>query len=164
IKFPGVNVVMAQPISDRVAEMVTGVRADIAVKIFGDDFEALLKAANQVSAVAHKIQGASDIKVDRILGQQNLNITLDRQAIARRGMDAADVNDVIESAIGGRAVTEIYEGERRFNAVVRFPEKYRNNVNVIRGLLLKASDGEQLPLESVADIELADGINQIRRE
>jgi cobalt-zinc-cadmium resistance protein CzcA len=164
VKFPGVNVVMAQPISDRVAEMVTGVRADIAVKIFGDDFDALLKAANQVSAVAHKIQGASDIKVDRILGQQNLNITLDRQAIARRGMDAADVNDVIESAIGGRAVTEIYEGERRFNAVVRFPEQYRNNVNVIRGLRLQASDGAQLPLESVADIRLADGVNQIRRE
>jgi cobalt-zinc-cadmium resistance protein CzcA len=164
IKFPGVNLVMAQPISDRVDEMVTGVRADIAVKIFGDDFEALLRAANQVSAVAHKIQGASDIKVDRILGQQNLNITLDRQAIARRGMDAAEVNDVIESAIGGRAVTEVYEGERRFNAVIRFPEQYRNNINVIRGLLLKASDGEQVPLESVADIRLADGINQIRRE
>ncbi len=163
-KFPGVNLVMAQPISDRVDEMVTGVRADVAVKIFGDDFDTLLKTANQVAAVANQIAGTSDIKVDRILGQQNLNITVDRQAIARRGMDAAEVHDVIESAIAGKAATEIYEGERRFKAVVRFPEQYRNNVNVIKGIQLKASDGQQLPLESVADIQFSDGINQIKRE
>ena len=163
-KFPGVNLVMAQPISDRVDEMVTGVRADIAVKIFGDDFDSLLKAANDVVKVAKTVRGTGDIKLDRILGQQNLNITVDRQAIARRGMDAAEVNDVIESAIAGKAVTEIYEGERRFKAVVRFPPEYRNNIQVIRNLQLHAANGQQLPLSTVSNIFFADGINQIKRE
>ncbi len=163
-KFPGVNLVMAQPISDRVDEMVTGVRADVAVKIFGDDFDVLLEKAAQVANVAQSVRGTGDIKIDRIRGQQNLNVTIDRQAIARRGMDAAEVNDVIESAIAGKPVTEIYEGERRFKAVVRFPPQYRDNVGVIRGLMLNASDGEQIPLDSVAQIRFANGINQIKRE
>jgi cobalt-zinc-cadmium resistance protein CzcA len=163
-QFPGVNVVMAQPISDRVDEMVTGVRADVAVKIFGDDFDILLDRAAQVATIAQGIRGTGDIKIDRIRGQQNLNIVVDRQAIARLGMDAAEVNDIIESAIAGKPVTEIYEGERRFKAVVRFPEQYRNNIEVIRNLMLRAHDGEQVPLQAVAQISYADGINQIKRE
>lgn len=163
-KFPGVNVVMAQPISDRVDEMVTGVRADIAVKIFGDDFSVLLDRAAQVAQVAGTVEGTGDIKIDRILGQQNLNVTINRQAIARYGLNAADVHDVIESAIGGKPVTEIYEGERRFKAVVRFPERFRNNIDIIRNMTMRASDGEQIPLDNLAEIRFADGINQIKRE
>ena len=93
------------------------------------------------------IQGTGDIKVDRVVGQQNLTVTIDRQAIARHGLNASDVHDVIEAAVGGKAATEIYEGERRFQAVVRFPENLRNSIPDIRSILLTASDGEQIPLE-----------------
>lgn len=162
--LPGVNLVMAQPISDRVDEMVTGVRADIAVKIFGDDLDLLIAKANDVAKVATTIRGTSDIKIDRVSGQQNLNITIDRQAIARHGLNAADVHDVIEAAVGGKAATEIYEGERRFQAVVRYPEHLRNNLSAIKGILLAGPDGEQIPLETLARIELREGFSQIKRE
>jgi len=163
-KLPGVNLVMAQPISDRVDEMVTGVRADVAVKIFGDDLEFLRQKANEVVRVARSIRGTSDIKVDRVTGQQNLNITIDRQAIARHGLNASDVHDVIEAAIAGKAATEIYEGERRFQAVVRYPEYLRNNIAHIRNIQLINHDGEQAPLGSLARIEVREGASQIKRE
>jgi cobalt-zinc-cadmium resistance protein CzcA len=162
--LPGVNIVMAQPISDRVDEMVTGVRADVAVKIFGDDLDTLIEKANEVARVAHTIRGTGDIKVDRVGGQQNLTVTIDRQAIARHGLNASDVHDVIEAAVGGKPVTEIYEGERRFQAVVRFPEPLRNSITAIRNILLRTADGEQIPLESLAKVELLEGPSQIKRE
>ena len=163
-RMPGVNVVMAQPISDRVDEMVTGVRADIAVKIFGDDLETLLAKAQDVARMARQIRGTGDIKIDRVSGQQNLTIRIDRQAIARHGLNASDVHDVIEAAIGGKPVTEIYEGERRFQAVVRFPEHLRNTVAEIRRIVLRGNDGEQIPLESLAHIDIVEGPSQIKRE
>jgi cobalt-zinc-cadmium resistance protein CzcA len=162
--LPGINLVMAQPISDRVDEMVTGVRADIAVKIFGDDLEILLQRAQDVAKAAQKVRGTGDIKIDRVAGQQNIDIEIDRAAIARHGLNAADVNDVVEAAIAGKAATEIYEGERRFQAVVRYPERYRNNVSAISSILLKAPDGERLPLSSLAKITQREGYSQIKRE
>jgi len=164
LTLPGVNVVMAQPISDRVDEMVTGVRADVAVKIFGDDLEELIKKANEVARVAMTVRGTGDFKIDRVGGQQNLNITVDRQAIARHGLNASDVHDVIEAAVAGKVATDIYEGERRFQAVVRYPEHLRNSETAIQGILLSGPDGGQIPLGSVAKIELREGINQIKRE
>ena len=162
--LPGVNLVMAQPISDRVDEMVTGVRADIAVKIFGDDLDVLLKKATEVSKLAQKIRGTGDVKMDRVSGQQNLNITIDRQAIARHGLNASDVHDVIEAAIAGKASTEIYEGERRFQASVRYPESLRNSPEAIRSILVNGPDGEPIPLDSIAKVELREGYSQIKRE
>ncbi|MGE3957828.1 MAG: efflux RND transporter permease subunit [Vicinamibacterales bacterium] len=162
--FPGVNPVMAQPISDRVDEMVTGVRADVAVKIFGDDLPTLLEKANDVARVANSIRGTGDVKVDRVSGQHNLNVTIDRAAIARYGLNVADVNDVIEAAVAGVSATDIYEGERRFQAVVRYPEDLRNSIKAIQGILLKAPNGEDVPVGSLATIEIREGISQIRRE
>jgi len=163
-KLPGVNLVMAQPISDRVDEMVTGARADIAVKIFGDDLKTLIDKGNEVARAAGTIQGTADIKVDRVVGQQNLAISIDRQAIARFGLNASDVNDSIEAAVGGKVVTEIYEGERRFQAVVRLPEQYRDSAADLRGILLNAPGGAQVPLSSVAKIATVEGASQIKRE
>ena len=163
-RFPGVNPVMAQPISDRVDEMVTGVRADVAVKIFGDDLGELLEKANEVARVASGIQGTGDIKVDRVSGQHNLNVTIDRVAIARLGLNVSDVNDVIEAAVAGVVATDIYEGERRFQAVVRYPEELRNNVRAIQGILLQTPSGEDVTLGSLARIEVREGLSQIRRE
>ena len=163
-KLPGVNVVMAQPISDRVDEMVTGVRADVAVKIFGDDLDTLIQKGNEVARVAGTIRGVGDIKVDRMTGQQNLTITIDRQAIARHGINAAEVHDVIEAAVGGRVATEIYEGERRFQCVVRYPESLRSSRRDIEAILLTAHDGAQIPLGSLAKVQLLEGASQIKRE
>ena len=162
--IPGVNLVMAQPISDRVDEMVTGVRADVAVKIFGDDLDVLIQKANDVSRVASAIRGMRDAKVDRVGGQQYLNITIDRHAIARQGMNASDVHDAIETAIGGKPATEIYEGERRFQAVVRYPENLRNNLPVIRQIMLSTPSKAKVMLSSLAKVEIAEGPAQINRD
>jgi len=162
--FPGVNPVMAQPISDRVDEMVTGVRADVAVKIFGDDIDALIAKANEVAKIAGTIRGTGDIKIDRMTGQQNLTVTIDRQAIARHGLNASDIHDVIEAAVGGKAATEIYEGERRFQAVVRYPERLRNSMQDIRNIMVTAPDGAQITLGSLAQIDVVEGASQIKRE
>ncbi len=162
--LPGIQLAMAQPISDRVDEMVTGVRADVAVKIFGDDLDALRKAANDVARVADAVPGARDIRVERVTGQQYLSIDIDRQAIARQGLNVSDVHDVIETAIGGRVATQIYEGERRFNAAVRLPESFRDSVEEIRRLTLSAPNGAQMTLESLAHIRIVDGPAQISRD
>ena len=162
--LPGLNVVIAQPISDRVDEMVTGVRADVAVKVFGDDLQTLIATAGEIAKAATTVRGLGDVKIDRVLGQHNLTITIDRQAIARNGLNASDVNDAIEAAVGGRSATEIYEGERRFQAVVRFPEALRRNIADIRAILLTAPNGVEVPLGSLAKIELLEGASQIKRE
>ena len=162
--LPGVQVVMAQPISDRVDEMVTGVRADIAVKIFGDDLGQLKSTADRIAKVAAGISGSQDIRVERIDGQQYLQISIDRQAIARAGVNVSEVHEVIEMAIGGKVATEIYEGERRFSAVVRLPAVYRGDIASIRNLVLTARNGAQVPLARLARIEVLEGPAQISRE
>ena len=155
---------MAQPISDRVDEMVTGVRSDVAVKVFGNDLEQLKKLANQISQVAQGIAGAQDFRVERVGGQQYLQIEIDRQAIARLGINVADVNDLLDIAVGGKVASEIFEGERRFAAVVRLPEGFRNNIAAISNILLTSPQGAQARLDDVADIRVVDGPAQISRE
>jgi cobalt-zinc-cadmium resistance protein CzcA len=162
--LPGAQVVMAQPISDRVDEMVTGVRSDVAVKVFGDDLDVLKKKADEIARVAASVTGATDIRVERVTGQQYLSIEIDRAAIARHGLNVSDVNDVIEAAIGGKQATEIYEGERRFASVVRLPESYRDNVEKIGNILVNAPGGAQVALENLAMIQVVDGPAQVSRE
>jgi cobalt-zinc-cadmium resistance protein CzcA len=162
--LPGVQIVMAQPISDRVDEMVTGVRSDIAVKVFGDDLGQLKRTADEIIKVLNTIQGAADVRVERLSGQQFLTIDIDRRAIARHGINVSDVNDIIETAIGGRVSTEVYEGERRFSAVVRFPESFRNSTEAIGQILLKSPNGALVRLEDLAKVSVVDGPAQISRE
>jgi cobalt-zinc-cadmium resistance protein CzcA len=162
--LPGAQVVMAQPISDRVDEMMTGVRADIAVKIFGDDLEVLKQTADEIARTASGIAGARDLRVERVTGQQYLQIRIDRKAIARAGLNVSDVHEVIEMAIGGKVATDIYEGERRFSAAVRLPADYRDDIAAIRNLMVTGRNGAQIPLSMLAAIEVADGPAQISRE
>ncbi len=162
--LPGVNIIMAQPISDRVDEMVTGVRADVAVKIFGDDLDLLKAKADEIARVARAVPGASEIKIERVTGQQYLTVEIDRPTIARYGLNVGDVNDLIEAAIGGRQVTDVFEGERRFAAVVRLPERFRDNIEAIRNMLVPTPDGAGIPLSSLATIDVRDGPAQISRE
>lgn len=162
--IPGVQIVLSQPISERVDEMVTGVRSQLAVKIFGDDLADLRRVSEQVARLLRSVEGARDIRLERLSGQQALTIDIDRKAIARHGINVAEVHNLIETAIGGKEVSKLYEGERRFGIAVRFPEGARNSVENIRNTLLRAPDGALVPLYSVATIELRDGPAQISRE
>jgi heavy metal efflux system protein len=162
--IPGVQIIMAQPISDRVDELLTGVRADVAVKIFGEDLDTLKQKADEIARIAGSVRGATEIKVEKVSGQQYLNITIDRQAIARHGINASDVHDVIETAIGGKIATEIFEGQRRFSAAVRYPESFRDNEEAIRNIMLTSPNGSRVALDDLADIEVKDGPAQISRE
>lgn len=162
--IPGVQIIMAQPISDRVDELLTGVRADVAVKIFGEDLDTLKQKADEIAKIAGTVTGATEIKVEKVSGQQYLNITIDRQAIARHGINTADIHDIVETAIGGKIATEIFEGQRRFSAAVRYPESFRNNEEAIRNIMLTSPNGSRVALDDVADIEIKDGPAQISRE
>ncbi|MDD4914519.1 MAG: CusA/CzcA family heavy metal efflux RND transporter [Methylococcales bacterium] len=162
--LPGVQIVMAQPISDRVDEMVAGVRSDVAVKVFGDDLAELKRLADRIAEIAGRVRGARDIRVERLTGQQYLNINIDRQAIARYGINASDIHDLIETAIAGKTATEIYQGERRFSANVRMPEQFRDSLEAIDALMLTSPNGGRVPLGDITKITLDDGPAQISRE
>ncbi|KOC19150.1 cytochrome C peroxidase [Comamonas testosteroni] len=163
-KIPGVQIVLSQPISERVDEMVTGVRSQLAVKVFGDELEDLKDVSEQVARILKSVSGSTDIRIERLSGQQALTVDIDRKAIARHGLNVADVQSLLESAIGGRDVTTLYEGERRYSVVVRFPESYRGSPEAIGATLLTTAAGAQVPLSSLAKIELVDGPAQISRE
>ena len=162
--IPGVQIVLSQPIAERVDEMVTGVRSQLAVKIFGDDLQQLRQVSEQVARLLRGVAGARDIRIERLSGQQALTIDIDRKAIARYGINVSAVHDLIETAIGGKEVGWVFEGERRFAIAVRFPEKARDSVEAIRAMLLRTPDGQMVPLSAIASIELRDGPAQISRE
>jgi len=162
--LPGVELVMNQPIAQRVDEMVTGVRSQVAIKLFGDDIETLRETGDAIAKVLGTVPGTVDLRVEKVTGQQYLIIDVDRAAMARYGINAADVHDVIETAVAGRVSTDIFEGERRFAAVVRFPEQFRNSAEAIGGILLKSASGARVPLRDVAKIEVREGPAQVSRD
>ncbi len=162
--IPGVQVIMAQPISDRVDELLTGVRADVAIKIFGEDLDTLKAKADEIAQIAGGVTGATEIKVEKVSGQQYLNIIINREEIARYGINASEVHDLIETAIGGKIATEIFEGQRRFSAAVRYPETFRQNEATIGNLLLTSPSGASVALKDLATITVKDGPAQISRE
>jgi len=162
--LPGVQVIMNQPIAQRVDEMVTGVRSQLAIKVFGDELTELKRISEDIARIVRTVPGATDIRVERLSGQQTLTIDIDRQAIARYGINVSDVNDLIETAFGGNEVGQLYEGQRRFGIVVRYPAQYRNSIETIRGSTLRTSDGTLVPLSAVARIELVDSPPTISRE
>ena len=174
--LPGVSIALSQPIAQKVDEMVTGVRSQVAIKIFGDDLVELRKLSEQVARIVKSTRGARDLRIERLSGQQELTINIDRQAIARHGVNVSDVNELIATAIGGKAVTQVFEGERRFTLLLRFPEEFRKDVESIRDLLIRppkrievndkptALGGRLIPLSAVAEIKVIDGPAIISRE
>jgi cobalt-zinc-cadmium resistance protein CzcA len=162
--LPGVQIVMNQPIAQRVDEMLTGVRSQLAIKIFGDDLNELKRLSEQVAQIVKTVPGARDIRVDRLSGQQTLTIDIDRRAIARHGINVSDIHAIIETAIGGSEVSQLYEGERRYAIQLRYPENFRNSVDIIRETTLRTADNALIPLESVASIKLVDSPPMINRE
>ncbi len=172
--LPGVNIVISQPIAQRVDEMVTGVRSQVAIKIFGDDLEQLRKLSEQMARIVKSTRGARDIRIERLSGQQELTIDIDRRAIARHGLNVADVNEMIATAVGGKVVSQVFEGERRFTLLLRFPETYRYDVESIKQLLLRPGSGAPggmgsaggmlIPMSAIAEIKVIDGPAIISRE
>lgn len=162
--LPGIELAISQPIAARVDEMVSGVRSQVAIKLFGDDLEELRRVGDQISRVLASVPGATDLRVERVSGQSYLNIEIDRVAIARHGINVADVNELIEMAVGGAVATEVYEGERRYQLAIRYPEMHRNNPEAIGNIVLRSPNGAVVPLHDVAKVEVIDGPAQISRE
>jgi cobalt-zinc-cadmium resistance protein CzcA len=136
----------------------------VAIKIFGDDLQTLKGLGDDIARVLTKVRGTQDLRVERLTGQQYLTVDIRRRTMARYGLNAADVHDLIETAVGGRAATEIYEGERRFPAVVRYPAEFRERPDVIADALLTGPAGALVPMRDVATVEILDGPAQINRE
>ncbi len=154
----------SQPIELRVSELIAGVRSDVAIKLFGDDLAALKQTADQIARVVNGIPGAADVKVEAVSGLPQLQIKPRRAAIARYGINVEDVNDVVESIVVGKPAGLVYEGEQRFNLVVRLADKTGQDVETIKNLLVPAPNGVRVPLAQLADIETIEGPAQISRE
>jgi heavy metal efflux system protein len=163
-QIPGMDLNFSQNIQDNVEEAMSGVKGENSLKLFGDDFDVLSRLANQITQVMQSVRGVADVGVFRIGGQPSLLIRIDRAKAARYGLAAADVNATIQAAVGGAAVTQVIEGDRRFDLTVRFPERFRNGPDAIQGILLSTSDGSRVPIGQIADVETRDGAFMIYRE
>ena len=182
-EIAGSSYEISQPIQLRFNELISGVRSDVGVKIFGDDLEVLAQVAGQVQSVLQTVQGAADVKTEQVSGLPVLTVKLDRQALARYGISVADVQNLVEIAVGGKTAGLVFEGDRRFDLVVRLPENLRSNVEAIKALPIPLPPLENqskampalwgnsplaqiryAPLSELAVIDLAPGPNQISRE
>lgn len=161
---PGNNFELTQPIEMRFNELISGVRADLGIKVIGDDLEQLLKSANAIKAVIETIEGASDIQVEQVTGLPMLSILPKRLELARYGLNVAQLQYALSTAIGGEKVGAIYQGDRRFNIVVRLPENVRQNIHQLSELPITLPNGEYVPLSEIAQLSLAPAPNQISRE
>ncbi len=163
-KYPGVSFNFSQNIQDNVEEAMSGVKGENSLKLFGDDFNTLTSKAEEIAGVMAKTQGVEDIGVFKVNGQPNLIISIDRGKAARYGIMPADVNAVVQTAIGGTPVTQVIEGDRRFDLTVRFKPEFRQNPEAMRALLLATPDGNRVPLGQVADVSFQEGAFMIYRE
>jgi cobalt-zinc-cadmium resistance protein CzcA len=161
---PGVVFSFSQPIELRVAELISGVRSDVAIKLFGDDLDVLKQTADKIGAVMQKVPGAEDVKVEATSGLPQLQIVPNRQAIARYGINVEDVNNLVETVVAGKDAGLIYEGEQRFRLVVRLGAESSKDVETIKNLLVSSPTGARVPLSQLADISVLDGPAQITRE
>ncbi|HZH48259.1 MAG TPA: efflux RND transporter permease subunit, partial [Nitrospira sp.] len=162
--IPGVIFNFSQVIQDNVEEAMSGVKGENSIKLFGTDLKAMETIAGQIEREMRQIRGVKDLGIFRLLGQPNLLIKVDREASARYGLQVADVNAVVQAAIGGQAVTKVYEGERLFDLVIRFLPEYRQDVEAISNILVSTPDGARIPLKQVATISTQTGAFIIYRE
>jgi len=176
---PGNNYEFIQPIQMRFNELIAGVRSDVAVKVFGDDMNVLGDVGTRIESVLSAVPGAADVKVEQTTGLPLMTIHLNREKMARLGLSVADVQDVIEVAVGGKPAGQVFEGDRRFDILVRLPEELRTNLDQVRRMPVPLPPGQRgfadvvpavaaapgyVPLEAIADIEIAPGPNQVSRE
>jgi cobalt-zinc-cadmium resistance protein CzcA len=163
-KIPGVSYGLSQPIQLRFNELISGVRQDVGIKIFGEDLDVLADLAKKIGVIVPTVKGAEDLYVEQVTGLPQIVVKLNRDKIAQFGLNVEDVNRTISAAFAGEAAGIVYEGEKRFDMVVRLEKTGRQSIDDVKGLFVAAPDGNQIPLEQVADVNLQLGPNQIQRE
>ena len=163
-RIPGVIWNFSQPIEDNMEEAVSGVKGELAVKLYGDDLKLLEEKGDQIVSIMSKIPGIEDLGLFRVLGQPNLNFTVDRLQAARYGINVADVQDAVQTAVGGNAVSQVLQGEERYDLVVRYQEPYRNTPEAIENVRLLAPSGERVSLAQLCKVTVTDGGSEIYRE
>jgi cobalt-zinc-cadmium resistance protein CzcA len=163
-KMPGVIWNFSQPIEDNMEEAVSGVKGELAVKLYGDDLKLLEEKGDEIVNVMSQVKGVQDLGLFRVLGQPNLNFVIDRAAAARHGINVSDVQDAIQTAVGGNAVSQVLKGEQRYDLVVRYQAPYRETKEAIENIRLLAPSGERVSLGQLCKVEVADGGSEIYRE
>ncbi len=163
-EYPGINLNMTQPIQHNLDELITGVKAQLAVKIYGEDFDTLMKMAIQVKDLIGTMEGASDVQVEQFTGQNHIQIILQRDKIARYGINIHEIQETIQTAIGGTVLGQIYEEQKRFDIFLRFEAEYREDLEQIGNLLIRLPGGGQVPLEQLASIDEIVSPRVINRE
>jgi heavy metal efflux system protein len=163
-RFPGVLWNYSQPISDNMEEAVSGVKGELAVKLYGDDLRTLEHKAEEIQTQLSGVQGVGDLGIFRIVGQPNLNFTVDRAAAARWGINVADIQDAVQTAVGANAVTQLQQGEARYDVTVRYQKPYRDTREAIENIRLLSPSGERVSLAQLTHSTTDDGAEQINRE
>ena len=163
-KIPGMNYSFTQPIAMRVDELVSGVKSQVAVKLFGDDMEVLKRKGGEIAAVLGKIGGAEDVMAEKVSGLAYLQVDIDRAAMARYGINVSDVQEILEIAVGGKPASEMFEGQKRFSIALRFPKEMSDNPEKVGELLVPAPDGSRIPIKQLARVYTEEGPAQISRE
>ena len=162
--IPGMAFTFSQPIQCRIDELVAGTRAQVILKLFGDDTDVLRRKASEMAAILGTIRGGADLVVERLAGQPYLTVTVDRDKVARYGVNTGDVLRVIELAIGGKPLSRLYQQNRAFDIALRFPEERRESVEALGSLLIDVPGGYRVPLNQLADLKSVEGPTQISRE
>ncbi len=163
-QFPGVIWNYSQPISDNMEEAVSGVKGELAVKLFGDDLRTLEHKAEEIQAEMANVRGVADLGIFRILGQPNLDLTVDRAAAARYGINVSDIQDAIQTAVGANPITQVQQGEARYDVTLRYLQPYRDTREAIQEIRLLAPSGERVSLAQLTHVSTDDGAEQINRE
>ena len=163
-KIPGAAWGFSQPIADNMEEAVSGVKGELAVKVFGTDLNQLEQKGEEIMAVMRGVRGIEDLGLFRVLGQPNINLVVDRAKTDRFGINVADVQDAVETAVGGKAVSQVLEGEERFDLVVRYQEPFRRTIDDIANIRILASSGERVSLGELCHIKVEDGASMVYRE
>ena len=163
-RIPGVVWGFSQPIEDNMEEAVSGVKGELATKIYGDDLKVLEDKADEIVGVMRQIPGVEDLGIFRVLGQPNLNVQVNREAAARYGINVSDVQDAVQTAIGGNALTQVLKGEARYDLTLRYLPQYRDTEDAIQNIRLLAPSGERVALAQLCDIKVTDGGSEIYRE
>ena len=162
--IPGTLWNYSQPIADNMEEAVSGVKGELAIKVFGDDLRTLEAKGNEIVGVLRSVRGIADLGLFRVIGQPNMNFVVDRKSAARYGLNVSDVQDAIETAVGGKAVTQVLEGEQRYDLVARYQAPWRDTKEAIENIRLVAPSGERVALEQLCSVQVMDGASEIYRE
>ncbi|MEO8664849.1 MAG: efflux RND transporter permease subunit, partial [Ignavibacteria bacterium] len=161
---PGIGLSFTQPIELRFNELISGARSDIAIKVFGDDLKILSENGNKIASIVNGVQGAEDVSVQQIEGLPQLQIKTNREKIAGYGIHVGDVNDVVRIALAGMNAGVVFEGDKKFDIVIRYKEDYRKDINSIKSIRIPSPSGAKIPLSEIADVSFEEGPAEITRD